>query len=78
VPFIKGMTTNNTEVLKKTKEAKLELPITIWVTKDMKEKYDILSLEPYKVRMAEHMRLVMYPEIQRIWDLEMGSGEKSA
>ena len=44
-------------------------PLSIMVHGEYKEKYDKLSTER-KVRIAEHLRRVIYPEIDRVWAKE--------
>jgi hypothetical protein len=55
-------------VIKKNSK-KLVRPLSIMVDDEYKNKYDTLSTEK-KVRVAEHLRLVIYPELDRLWNLE--------
>lgn len=52
-------------------------PLTINVSDDYKEKYDRLSVER-KVRVSEHLRQVVYPELDRLWLAEMGDADPAA
>lgn len=55
------------EVIKKSKSN--VRPLSVMVKDEYKTKYDRLSVEK-QVRVAEHLRLVIYPEIDRLWLLE--------
>lgn len=52
-------------------------PLTINVSDTYKEKYDKLSVEK-RVRVSEHLRLVVYPEIDRLWAKEFGGPDDAA
>jgi hypothetical protein len=52
------------EVLKKRGRG-LHRPLSIMVHDEYKAKYDKLSVEK-KVRVSEHLRQVIYPEIDRL------------
>ncbi len=58
----------NDDVIKKRGQG-LGKPLSIMVHEEYKAKYDRLSAER-KVRVAEHLRRVIYPEIDRVWAKE--------
>lgn len=51
-------------------------PIALWMDEEHKAKYDKLSA--HGVRAAEHMRMVVYPELDRLYELEFGSDQADA
>ncbi len=53
------------------KNPKLSKPLSIMVDDHFKQLYDTLSARG--VRVSEHMRMVIYPELERLQKLEPAS-----
>lgn len=51
------------------KARKTKVPLSLTVDESYKSKYDKLSTDR-QIKMAEHLRLVVYPEIDRLWAAE--------
>ncbi len=75
-PHFNGHMSDNDEIIRKRGQG-LGRPLSIMVHPDYKSKYDKLSTER-KVRIAEHLRRVIYPEIDRVWAAETGEPNGAA
>jgi hypothetical protein len=71
-----GNMSNERPILRKHEIERTDTPQTINLTASYKKKYDRLANER-GVQMSQHMRDVMYPEIDRVYRAEFPNEDAS-